>query len=150
VLLRRYGIVFRRLAARESNATPWRELARVYRRMEARGEIRGGRFVTGMSGEQFALPEAVERLREVRRTNHDQVLHVISAADPLNLTGILTSGERVRAVAGTRIAYRDGVAVSVMEGDYLRPLDDSGSDLTVAAALAGRRVAVGSGFVGRT
>jgi ATP-dependent Lhr-like helicase len=149
VLLRRYGIIFRRLAARESNAAPWRELARVYRRMEARGEIRGGRFVTGMSGEQFALPEAVEKLREVRRTNHDQVLHVISAADPLNLTGILTSGERVRAVAGTRIAYRDGVAVSVMEGDYLRPLDDSGSDLTVAAALAGRRVAVGSGFVGR-
>jgi len=150
VLLRRYGIVFRRLAARESNAAPWRELARVYRRMEARGEIRGGRFVTGMSGEQFALPEAVEKLREVRRTSHDQVLHVISAADPLNLTGILTSGERVRAVAGTRIAYRDGVAVSVMEGDYLRPLDNSGSDLTVAAALAGRRVAVGSGFVGRT
>jgi ATP-dependent helicase Lhr and Lhr-like helicase len=149
VLLRRYGIVFRRLAARESNAAPWRELARVYRRMEARGEIRGGRFVTGMSGEQFALPEAVEKLREVRRTSHDQVLHVISAADPLNLTGILTSGERVRAVAGTRIAYRDGVAVSVMEGDYLRPLDDSGSDLTVAAALAGRRVAVGSGFVGK-
>ena len=66
-LLRRYGVVFRRLLARETNAAPWRELARVYRRLEARGEIRGGRFVSGMSGEQFALPDAVERLREVRR-----------------------------------------------------------------------------------
>src|SRR6185436_13950436 len=147
--LRRYGIVFRRLVVREPSAAPWRELARVYRRMEARGEIRGGRFVTGMSGEQFALPDAVEKLREIRRTPPDNVLHVISAADPLNLTGILTTGERVRAVAGNRIAYRDGIAVSVMEGDYLRPLADSGTELTVAAALAGRRVAVGSGWVGR-
>ena len=149
VLLRRYGVVFRRLAVREPNSAPWRELARVYRRLEARGEIRGGRFVTGVSGEQFALAEAVETLREIRRTQHDGILHVISAADPLNLTGILTSGERVRAVATNRIAYRDGIAVSVMEGDYLRPLHDGGTDLTVAAALAGRRVPVGSGFVGR-
>ena len=67
-LLRRYGVVFRRLLARETNAAPWRELTAVYRRLEARGEIRGGRFVTGMSGEQFALPEAVERLREIRRS----------------------------------------------------------------------------------
>jgi ATP-dependent Lhr-like helicase len=122
VYLRRYGIVFRRLVAREANAAPWRELARVYRRMEARGELRGGRFVTGMSGEQFALAEAVEKLREIRRTRPDQVLHVISAADPLNLTGILTTGERVRAVAGHRLAYRDGVAVAVMDGDSLQPL----------------------------
>ena len=70
-LLRRYGVVFRRLLAREANAAPWRELARVYRRLEARGEIRGGRFVSGMSGEQFALPDAVERLREMRRTPAD-------------------------------------------------------------------------------
>ncbi|HJQ37429.1 MAG TPA: DEAD/DEAH box helicase [Thermoanaerobaculia bacterium] len=122
ILLRRYGIIFRRLAAREANAAPWRELARVYRRLEARGEIRGGRFVSGMSGEQFALPEAVEKLREIRRGAPDHILHVISAADPLNLTGILTSGERVRAVAGHRIAYRDGVAVTTMDGDALRPL----------------------------
>ena len=67
-LLRRYGVVFRRLLTREPNAAPWRELTRVYRRLEARGEIRGGRFVSGMAGEQFALPDAVERLREVRRT----------------------------------------------------------------------------------
>ncbi|HEY0156600.1 MAG TPA: DEAD/DEAH box helicase [Thermoanaerobaculia bacterium] len=147
--LRRYGIVFRRLLAREPNAATWRELSHVYRRLEARGEVRGGRFVHGMSGEQFALPEAVERMREVRREQPDGSLLVISAADPLNLCGILDSGERIRAAAGTRIAYRDGVAVSVMEGDYLRPLDDSGAVAEVAAALAGRRVAATSGWVGR-
>jgi ATP-dependent helicase Lhr and Lhr-like helicase len=147
--LRRYGIVFRRLLAREPNAAPWRELSHVYRRLEARGEIRGGRFVHGMSGEQFALPDAVERMREIRRQQPDGKLLVISAADPLNLSGILDSAERIRAAAGTRIAYRDGVAVSVMEGDYLRPLDDTGAVPEVAAALAGRRVAATSGWVGR-
>jgi ATP-dependent Lhr-like helicase len=150
-LLRRYGVVFRRLLTRETNAAPWRELARVYRRLEARGEIRGGRFVYGMSGEQFALPEAVNRIRELRREGPDGKVIVISAADPLNLTGILTTGERVRAIANTRIAYRDGVAVSVMEGDMLRPLTelDSANAMMVATALAGRRVPVTSGFVGR-
>jgi ATP-dependent Lhr-like helicase len=151
-LLRRYGVIFRRLLTREPNAAPWRELARVYRRMEARGEIRGGRFVRGMSGEQFALPEAIERLREIRRDRADGRLIVISAADPLNLTGILNEDERIRAVAGTRIAYRDGVAVSVMEGEYVRPLVDLEAThaMTAATALAGRRVPVSSGFVGRT
>src|SRR5206468_7420774 len=81
-LLRRYGVVFRRLLTRETNAATWRELARVFRRLEARGEIRSGRFVTGMSGEQFALPDAVERLREVRRIPADGALLSISAADP--------------------------------------------------------------------
>jgi ATP-dependent Lhr-like helicase len=146
-LLQRYGVIFRRLLTREPNAAPWRELARVYRRLEARGEIRGGRFVAGMSGEQFALPEAVERLREIRRSAPDGRLIVISAADPLNLIGILTTGERIRAVAGTRIAYRDGIALSVMEGDFLRPLGEP--DMDVAMALAGRRVPVAAGFVGR-
>jgi ATP-dependent Lhr-like helicase len=94
-----------------------------------------------MSGEQFALPDAVERLREIRRTLPDGRVIVISAADPLNLAG-------VRAHPSTRIAYRDGVALSVMEGDYLRPLADETS-LDVAAALAGRRVPVAAGFVGR-
>ncbi|HZW74397.1 MAG TPA: ATP-dependent DNA helicase, partial [Caldimonas sp.] len=84
-LLERYGVIFRRLLTRETNAPGWRELTRVYRRLEARGEIRGGRFVTGASGEQFALPEAVERLREVRRSAPDGRLITISAADPLNL-----------------------------------------------------------------
>jgi ATP-dependent Lhr-like helicase len=149
--LRRYGIVFRRMLTRESNAAPWRELARVYRRLEARGEIRGGRFVNGMSGEQFALPEAVERLREIRRTEPDGKLIVVSAADPLNLAGILTPDDRVRAIPANRIAYRDGVAVSVMEGDFLRPLTSMEPTvaLEAATALAGRRVPVSSGFVGR-
>lgn len=131
---------------------PWRELARVYRRLEARGEIRGGRFVTGMSGEQFALPDAVERLREVRRSAANDRLVIIGGADPLNLTGIITVDERIRAVAGTRIAFRDGLAVSVMEGDYVRPLItlDESAAMHVAAALAGRRVAASSGWVGRT
>jgi ATP-dependent Lhr-like helicase len=147
-LLKRYGVIFRRLLTREPNAAPWRELARVYRRLEARGEIRGGRFVTGMSGEQFALPEAVEKLREIRRTPPDGHLTVISACDPLNLIGILTTTDRIRAIPGTRIAYRDGIAVSVMEGDFLRPLAEP--DMEVAMALAGRRVPVAAGFVGRT
>jgi ATP-dependent Lhr-like helicase len=149
--LRRYGVVFRRVLTRESNAAHWRDLARVLRRLEARGEIRGGRFVNGMSGEQFALPQAVERLREARREQSAGRLTVISAADPLNLTGIIDSGERIRATPGTRIAYRDGVAVSAMEGDYLRPLAEMDATLAMeaASALAGRRVPVASGFVGR-
>jgi ATP-dependent Lhr-like helicase len=151
-LIRRYGVVFRRMLTREPAAAPWRDLARVYRRLEARGEIRGGRFVNGMSGEQFALPEAVERLREVRREGPDGRVMAISACDPLNLAGILDSGERIRAVATNRIAYRDGVPVSAMEGDYLRPLAeiDSAIAMEVASALAGRRVPVASGFVGRS
>jgi len=151
-LLRRYGIVFRRLLTREANAAPWRDLARAYRRLEARGEIRGGHFVAGMSGEQFALPDAIERMREVRRGDAGRALQALSAADPLNLTGIVTSGERVRAVEGTRVAYRDGVPVAVMEGDYIRPLASPAPlDPEVSSVLAGRRVpAVVSGFVGRS
>ena len=149
--LKRYGVVFRRILTREAGAAPWRELARVYRRMEARGEIRGGRFVTGMSGEQFALPEAVERLREIRRETPRGQVNVISAADPLNLAGILTSGDRIRSVPSTRIAYRDGIAISAMEGDFLRRITevDANTALDIGALLAGRRVPVASGFVGR-
>ncbi len=121
-LLRRYGVVFRRVVLRESSGVPWRELAAIYRRLEARGEIRGGRFVSGMSGEQFALPEAVERLREVRRTGPDDRLITISAADPLNFTGILTPGDRIRATTGSRVVYRNGVPVAAMEGEALKPL----------------------------
>jgi ATP-dependent Lhr-like helicase len=155
-LLKRYGVVFRRLLAREANVAPWRELIRVYRRLEARGEIRGGRFVSGMSGEQFALVDAIERLREIRRTPADGVCLVISAADPLNLAGILTAGDKVRAVAPTRMAYRDGVPVAVLEGDYVRPLialtDVAPAVIAeVATTLVGRPVAaVLSGFVGRS
>jgi ATP-dependent Lhr-like helicase len=150
-LLERYGVVFRRLLLRETNAATWRELTRVYRRLEARGEIRGGRFVTGASGEQFALPEGVERLREVRRSAADGHIVVISAADPLNLIGTLTSGDRVRAVTSTRVAYRDGIAVAVREGDYVRPLTDvdASAAAAIATALTGRhRPVIASGFIG--
>jgi ATP-dependent Lhr-like helicase len=148
--LRRYGVVFRRVLAREANAAPWRELTRVYRRLEARGEIRGGRFVSGMSGEQFALPDAVTELREIRRTPGHGQLIVVGAADPLNLAGIITTGDRVRAVASSRLAYCDGVPIAALEGDYVRPLTSTApipSD--VATLLAGRRLpAVASGYVG--
>ncbi len=151
-LLRRYGVVFRRLLARETNVAPWRALARVYRHLELRGEIRGGRFVSGMSGEQFAMPEAVTRLREIRRTPPDGRLIVISAADPLNLCGIITTGDRVRAVASTRIVYRDGVALAALEGDYIKQLApiDAAIAGKVASTLAGRPVPpVISGYIGR-
>ena len=121
-LLKRYGVVFRRLLTREANAAPWRDLTRVYRRLEARGEIRGGRFVSGMNGEQFALPEAVSTLREVRRTPAAGRIVTICTADPLNLVGIVTAGDRLRAGSRNRIAYRDGVPVGVSEGEEFRPL----------------------------
>jgi ATP-dependent helicase Lhr and Lhr-like helicase len=121
-LLGRYGVVFRRLLARETLAVPWRELTRVYRRLEARGEIRGGRFVSGMSGEQFALPHAIDRLRETRRHRPDGRLIAISTADPLNLVGIVTAGDRIRAMRRNRLVYRDGVPLAVLEGDSVREL----------------------------
>jgi ATP-dependent Lhr-like helicase len=150
-LLARYGVVFRRVLARESSGVPWRDLARVYRTLEARGEIRGGRFVSGMSGEQFALPDAVDRLRELRRSGPDGTLMTISAADPLNLTGIITGAERLRTAAGNRIVYRNGVPVAALEGDMLRTFGEIDPSIAadVAAAAAGRRVPVISGFVGR-
>src|SRR5688572_20562137 len=150
-LLRRYGVICRRLLARETTSITWRELVHVYRRLEARGEIRGGRFVSGMSGEQYALPDAVERLREIRRTPADDRLVTISAADPLNLTGIVTPGDRLRTVAANRIVYLRGVPVSAMEGDMLRVLTpvDAALAAAVAEAAAGRRVPVVRGYVGR-
>jgi len=108
--LRRYGVVFRDLLARESAPPPWRELLRVYRSLEARGAIRGGRFVAGFAGEQFALPEAVDALRAVRRTPREGAERIdVSAADPLNLVGIVTPGARIPAVLGNRVAFVDGV-----------------------------------------
>jgi ATP-dependent helicase Lhr and Lhr-like helicase len=115
-LLRRYGVVFRRVVQRESLLAPWRDILRVYRRLEARGEVRGGRFVGGFSGEQYALPEAVGLLRSVRRERGAGELVAISGADPLNLVGILTPGDTVSALAGNRVLYRDGVPVAVKEG----------------------------------
>src|SRR4026208_2387633 len=92
-----------RRRGRGAGVASWRDSTRVYRRLEARGEIRGGRFVAGMSGEQFALPDAVEQLREVRRSTPDDRLLTISGADPLNLTGIITGDERIRSSASTRV-----------------------------------------------
>ncbi|MGB0086366.1 MAG: ATP-dependent DNA helicase, partial [Rhodomicrobiaceae bacterium] len=127
VLLRRYGVVFWRLLAREGGwLPPWRELLRVYRRLEARGEIRGGRFVAGFSGEQYAAPEAVGLLREMRRRPGSGEWISLSAADPLNLAGILTPGPRLAALTGNRLVYRDGVPIAALAGgkvQFLTTLD---------------------------
>jgi ATP-dependent helicase Lhr and Lhr-like helicase len=120
--LRRYGIVCRELLARESSAPPWRELLYVLRRAEARGEIRGGRFIAGLNGEQFGLADAVDALRALRRREISGQYLRISACDPLNLVGILTSGPRVQAVLGNRIIYRDGVPVAALENGQTRLL----------------------------
>jgi len=115
MLLRRYGIVMRDVLARESNLPPWRELLMGFRRLEDRGEIRGGRFVDGFLGEQFALPVAVESVRATRSLPLSGDTMTLSAADPLNLVGILVPGERVPAISGKTVSYRDGVAVSLIE-----------------------------------
>ncbi len=111
MLLKRYGIVFRDVLARETNLPKWRELQMAFRRLEDRGEIRGGRFVDGFLGEQFALPVAVESLRATRKLPAAEETIVLSAADPLNLVGILLPGERVPAISGRTVTFRDGVAV---------------------------------------
>ncbi len=115
ILLKRYGVVFKRLLEREGLTLPWRVLLRTYHRLEARGEIRGGRFVAGISGEQFALPEAVGMVRAIRRAPANDNMISVSAADPLNLVGIITPGARITAHTSNRILYRDGVAVSMLE-----------------------------------
>jgi ATP-dependent Lhr-like helicase len=115
VLLRRYGVICRRVLEREPILPPWRDLLYVFRRMEARGEVRGGRFVQGMSGEQFALPEAIGALREARK-RLDGEEAMLSAADPLNLIGIITPGQRLPALPGNRLLLTDGVPVAVRVG----------------------------------
>ena len=120
-LLRRYGVMFWRLLEREASWMPaWRELLPVYHRLEARGEIRGGRFVAGLSGEQFALPEAIPLLRDMRRRPHDGALVCLSGIDPLNLCGTLLPGYKVPALAGNRILFRDGLPVATQAGNKLR------------------------------
>ncbi|WP_414912158.1 DEAD/DEAH box helicase [Pseudomonas sp. IT-P44] len=112
-LLRRYGVVFWRLLEREADWLPsWRELLRTFHRLEARGEIRGGRFVSGLAGEQFALPEAIPLLREVRRRAHDGSLIAVCGVDPLNLAGTLLPGAKVPALTNNRLVYRDGLPVA--------------------------------------
>ena len=114
-LLRRYGVVFKRLLEREGMNLPWRVLLRTYHRLEARGEIRGGRFVAGISGEQFALPEAVGTLRAIRREGAQDSMISVSAADPLNLVGIIIPGNRITAHTSNRVLYHDGAPIAALE-----------------------------------
>jgi ATP-dependent Lhr-like helicase len=116
-LLRRYGVVFWKLLEREAPWLPsWRELLRVYHRLEARGEVRGGRFVEGLVGEQFALPEAIAPLRAARSRTDDGELVCLSGCDPLNLVGTVLIGDKVPALAGSRVLYRDGVPIAALVG----------------------------------
>ncbi|HEY8006709.1 MAG TPA: DEAD/DEAH box helicase [Methylocella sp.] len=124
-LLLRYGVVFRRVLEREAAWLPqWRDLLRVYRRLEARGDVRGGRFVAGFAGEQFALPEAIGALREVRRAGPSGVIVSLSGADPLNLVGILTPGPKLPALTGSRLLYQDGCPVALLAGGEVQFLED--------------------------
>jgi len=143
VLLRRYGVVFWRLLAREADwLPPWRELLRVYHRLEARGEIRGGRFVAGVAGEQFALPEAVGLLREVRKRPLMGEMLAVSAVDPLNQLGTLLPGSKVPALAANRILYRDGMPLAVLiagKPQWLVELDEAGQLEARRLLLSARR-----------
>jgi ATP-dependent Lhr-like helicase len=124
MLLKRYGVVFRELLARETNLPPWRDLLHTFRRLEDRGEVRGGRFVSGgRIGEQFALPAAVDSLRALRHSKPSGDRVTISAADPLNLVGILVPGDRVPAISGRFVTFRDGIALSPSDPLPLSPSD---------------------------
>jgi ATP-dependent Lhr-like helicase len=141
-LLQRYGVVFRKILDRESINIPWRDLLRVYRRLEARGEIRGGRFIGGFSGEQFASADAVHLLRSIRRTAADGSMISISAADPLNMLGILLPGPRLSSAAANRLLYRDGVPIAVLEAKEIRYLIemDAADQWPARNALLRRRI----------
>jgi ATP-dependent Lhr-like helicase len=136
-LLRRYGVVFMSMLDHEATWLPrWRDLLRVYRKLEAQGEIRGGRFVSGFSGEQFALPEAIAALRAVKRRRSDGSLVSVSGADPLNLAGILTPGPKLAALAGNRVLYRDGIPIAFLEGENSRFLEPLEPEIENLARLA--------------
>ena len=125
-LLTRYGVAFKRVFERETTLPPWRDLIMVLRRLEARGEIRGGRFVAGLSGEQFALPGAVTKLREIRRKPGNDMLVSISGADPLNLVGILSPGAKLPALLTNRVLYKDGTPIALQLGKdvrFLQPVE---------------------------
>ncbi len=123
-LLKRWGVVFWRLLAREADwLPPWRDLLMCYRRLEARGEIRGGRFVAGFTGEQYAAPEAIGLLRDTRRKPHSNSHVSLSGADPLNLVGILTPGQRLPSLSGNRLLYRDGIPIATFAGGEVRFLE---------------------------
>jgi ATP-dependent Lhr-like helicase len=122
--VKRWGVVFRDLLRREPQAPPWRDLVRVYRRLEMRGELRGGRLVGGFVGEQFATPEAVESLRAIRRGPRNGEVLALSACDPLNLVGLITPGARIPATLANTVVYKDGA-----------PTDDTGHEAPVAAEI---------------
>jgi ATP-dependent Lhr-like helicase len=122
-LLARWGVVFRDLLARETLAVPWREVLWALRRMEARGTIRGGRFVNGFSGEQYAVPEALDALRSVRKLPRSGETIRISAADPLNLVGIVLPGPRVPALPTNSLTYVDGAPA---HANALSPMSSAG------------------------
>jgi ATP-dependent Lhr-like helicase len=138
-LLRRYGVVCWHLLDREAPWLPsWRELQRVYHRLEARGEIRGGRFIAGLSGEQFALPEAIGALRQVRNRAKDGILYSVSATDPLNLVGTIVAGSKVPRQSGNRTLWRDGTPMAAFvagEVEYLPGLADDEKSSAKAALL---------------
>jgi ATP-dependent Lhr-like helicase len=138
MLLRRYGIVFREVLTRESNLPKWRELQLAFRRLEDRGEVRGGRFVSGFVGEQFALPVAVESVREVRNLPASGELITISAADPLNLVGIIVPGERIPAIGPRAVTFRDGVFVAGDSSPNIAVLPNPDTE----SPAAGREAAV--------
>ena len=148
-LLHRYGVVFWRMLEREqASLPPWRELLYVYRRLESSGEIRGGRFVAGFTGEQFALPDAIGLLRDVRRRPALNEWTVVSGADPLNLVGILAPGPKLAALAGNRLLYRDGVPAATLSGGEVQFLEtlDPATDWFARKALLRR---TGGLFIGR-
>ena len=135
-LLRRYGVVFRRLLERETLGVNWYDLGRIYRRWEARGEIRGGYFVGGVSGEQFALPGAIGLLRSIRKGPSNGELITLSAADPLNLQGILTPGPRIASLTASRILFRDGLPIAALEAGEIRKVSEADvSDSQIETAL---------------
>jgi ATP-dependent Lhr-like helicase len=124
-LLRRWGVVFRDLLVREDGAPPWFEVLQVFRRLEARGEIRGGRFISGVAGEQFALTDSVQQLRRLREEGPKSEITIISAADPLNLVGIITRQDRVPSTASNRVAYLDGVPIASLVAGEVRWLSEA-------------------------
>jgi ATP-dependent helicase Lhr and Lhr-like helicase len=136
-LVHRYGVVFRRLLEGETLKISWYELGRIYRRLEARGEIRGGHFVSGVSGEQFALPEAIGLMRSIRKNGSKGEMITLSGADPLNLTGILMPGRRVSSIAANRILFRDGVPLAALEANKINYLsaEADGSDAATERTL---------------
>jgi ATP-dependent Lhr-like helicase len=147
ILLRRYGVVFRKLLEREASwLPPWHQLLRVFRRLEAQGKIRGGRFVAGMAGEQYALPDAVSSMRAIRKTEQKGDLVSLSAADPLNLTGIITPGQRVASLTNNRVLYRDGIPVALHasgQSEFIVPMEPE-KEWEARQALVRKRLVPGS------